>query len=136
MINSDQLNITPVGDTGTNSSINIREVLTKYLYHWPVFVLGVVLCLFIAFIYLRYTQPIYQITGTLLIKDDKKGPMSKAGDLLDEIDLFGGSKIVENEMDILKSKTLMRKVVDLLFQDIQNFQLHTEQYASPWDKNP
>jgi tyrosine-protein kinase Etk/Wzc len=96
------------------SSVNIREILSNYVYHWPVFFLGVFVCIITAFIYLRYTQPIYSINSTLLIKDDKKGTMSSGGDLLNELNLLGSSKVVDNEIEILKSKTLMRKVVDRL----------------------
>ncbi|SDM17429.1 GumC family protein [Pedobacter antarcticus] len=90
-------------------TINLNEILSKYLYHWPVFVLGLILTLTIAFLYLRYTKPIYEITTTLLIKDEKKGAPTQ--DILNQLDLFGGSKVVENEIEILKSKTLMAEVV-------------------------
>ncbi|RZK74935.1 MAG: hypothetical protein EOO92_16650, partial [Pedobacter sp.] len=92
--------------------VNIRELLGTYLYHWPVFILGVVLALSIAFLYLRYTKPIYEVSSTLLIKDQKQDGMSK--DILSELDLFGGSKVVENEIEVLQSKTLMATVVKRL----------------------
>jgi capsular exopolysaccharide synthesis family protein len=93
---------------------NISQYLRKYLYHWPVFLLGVFFCFSVAYLYLRYKQPVYSVNSTLLIKDDKKGNLPTGGDLLNELDLFGSSKVVENEIEILKSKTLMRKVVDRL----------------------
>lgn len=95
-------------------SVNVREILTKYLYHWPLFVIGVVLCLSIGFIYLRYASPIYVVNTSILIKDDKKGPSAGAADLLNQLDMFGSTKVVDNEIEILKSKTLMRQVVDRL----------------------
>lgn len=94
-------------------SVNVREIIAKYIFHWPVFLIGVFVCFFAAFIYLRYAQPVYSVSSTLLIKDEKKSGLS-GGDLLNELDLFGTSKVVDNEIAILKSKTLMRKVVDRL----------------------
>jgi len=96
--------------------INIRELLAKYKYHWPVFVLGLLLSMVGGFFYLRYAQQIYSVNTTLLIKDDKKGGMSGAagGDFLNELDIFGSQKVVENEIEILRSKALMLKVVDRL----------------------
>jgi tyrosine-protein kinase Etk/Wzc len=94
------------------SSIDLQGLIAKYLYHWPLFLVTLFAFIGLAFIYLRYTQPKYSVNTTLLIKDDKKGSVAGGGDLLNELDLFGSSKVVDNEIEILKSKTLMRKVVD------------------------
>lgn len=108
-------------DSGSNrlkeeddQTIKIKEILSNYLFHWPLFLIGILLCVTVAFFYLRYTSPIYAINSSLLIKDDKKGAGAGAVDLLNELDMFGSSKVVDNEIEILKSKTLMRKVVDRL----------------------
>jgi tyrosine-protein kinase Etk/Wzc len=95
-------------------SVNLREILNRYTYHWPIFLLSLIMCLLGAYFYLRYTQQIYAVSSTLLIKDQDKGGTPSNGDLLNELDLFGSSKVVDNEIEILKSKTLMRKVVDRL----------------------
>lgn len=94
------------------NEVSISEVLRKYTYHWPVFVLGLIICFTSAFLYLRYTTPIYEVSSTLLIKDDKKSASSD--DMLSQLDLFGSSKVVENEIEILRSKTLMAAVVKRL----------------------
>ncbi len=97
-----------------DESINLREVIGKYLYHWPIFIIGILICLVGAFFYLRYTPLVYQVNSVLLIKDEKKGGRTAGGDLLTELDIFGTSKVVDNEIEILKSKTLMRRVVNRL----------------------
>ena len=63
-------------------------------------------------IYLRYKLPVYQTTATLLIKDDKSS--SPASELQDAFDMFGVKKNVENEVEVLQSKTLMKEVVENL----------------------
>lgn len=113
MINKEEVHPATLAEE-SNPSINFKETLSKYVYHWPLFLLSLTLCLGAAFLYLRYAQPIYSVNSVLLIKDEKKGGMPAAGDLLNELDLFGSSKVVDNEIEILKSKTLMRKVVDRL----------------------
>jgi tyrosine-protein kinase Etk/Wzc len=95
-------------------AFNIRELIGKYIFHWPVFIVGIAICLTLAFFYLRYTPEVYAVKGTLLIKDQKKGSGIAGDDLLTEIDLFGSSKVVDNEIEILKSKTLMHRVVNRL----------------------
>lgn len=91
-----------------------RDALSGYTYHWPVYIVSSVLLVSIAFLYLRYAPKSFVVSSTLLIKDEKKGSLPSGGDLLNELDLFGSSKVVENEIEILKSKALMRKVVDRL----------------------
>jgi tyrosine-protein kinase Etk/Wzc len=110
------VNTTSSLDFERDQVLNLREVLTKYLYHWPVFVLGLVICMLGAYFYLRYTQPIYQVTSTLLIKDQKK---SASADILNKFDQGGVSKDVDNEIEILKSRTLMTRVVERLNLNVQ-----------------
>lgn len=78
----------------------------KFLPYWPLFALLVLISLFIAWTYLRYTLPAYESSATLLIKSDKQG-----SDPLEAFDIFNSTKIVENEIRILESKTLMQEVV-------------------------
>ena len=56
-----------------DEKIDIQEVLFKYIIHWPWFVGAVLVCLIGAWIYLRMATPVYNISATVLIKDDKKG---------------------------------------------------------------
>lgn len=98
------------------AEINIRDIFFKYLYHWPLFVLGVVICLLVSFIYLRYTQPIYLVTSSLLIKEQNKTTTS---DILSKLDQEGGSKSLANEVEILKSRTLIGQVVERLYLNVQ-----------------
>ncbi len=115
-MNSEQQSVQSIDEQNTQEDINIRDIVNKYTYHWPVFLLGIIVCIGLAFIYLRYTRPVYQISSSLLIKDDKKGV--NPADILSQLDIFGGSKVVENEVEILQSKTLMRRVVDRLHLDV------------------
>ena len=92
---------------------NLRNFVFKYLRHWPWFVLSVLLCSTAAWLYLRYSTPIYEVSATLLVKDEEKG-MASGAEMLEELGMMGGSKLVENEIEILKSRTLMEKVVDAL----------------------
>ena len=90
-------------------SLNIKGVIAKYLYHWPLFVLGLSLALSAAVAYLHFAKPTYPITATLIIKDDKKAPDQQSA--LSEIDLVNSSKLIENEMEVLKSNRLISKVI-------------------------
>lgn len=96
--------------------INIQGMIEPFLRKWQWFVLSVVMVLFLTFIFLKIKSPIYKISSTILIKEAKNSGGGKddlAMGLLGELSVFGGmgSNSVENELEILKSKKLMRDVV-------------------------
>src|ERR1035437_3994756 len=88
---------------------SLADLFYKYLAYWPLFLLLLLISMSGAWIYLRYKVPVYMSTATILIKDDKKGADSK--DIMEALDIFGSKKTVENEVEVLKSKTLMQEVV-------------------------
>jgi tyrosine-protein kinase Etk/Wzc len=87
---------------------SIRSALAAY---WLLFAGAVVFFLILGFLYLRYTSPTFRVSAKILVKDDKKTGVGGAGSILSELDLFGGKKIVENELEILKSRPIIESVV-------------------------
>ncbi len=99
---------------------NLRAVLMRYVRHWKWFVASLMLAGAGAYVYLLYQTPIYKVQTSLLIKDDKKGLSEE--NILKEMDIFAPKKVVENEMEILKSYALMDKVVGGLGLDVQYYE--------------
>lgn len=94
------------------SQINIKELVLKYLSKWYWFVLSVIILLFLGHLYLRYAVPQYSASATILVKDDKKGGMVSELAGLSEVDMLGKVKSsVDNEMEIIKSRTLVLTAV-------------------------
>jgi tyrosine-protein kinase Etk/Wzc len=89
-------------------SLSLRDLFYKYVRFLPWFVLSVAVALFGAYAYLRYTTPIYSTASTLVIKTEQQGGR---GDKYD--DIFGGGKSqnIQSEIEVLKSKGLMQRVV-------------------------
>ena len=56
----------------SEEQVNIQELLFRYLIHWPWFVVSKIICIACEWGYLRLTTPIYNISATVLIKDEKK----------------------------------------------------------------
>ena len=52
----------------------LKSIMNKYLFHWPLFFIGVILTVSFAFVYSQLAKPVYEIKATLLIKDEKKTP--------------------------------------------------------------
>ena len=96
-------------------NIDVKELLFKYLIHWPWFVGAVVVCLIAAWVYLYTSTPVYNISATVLIKDDKKGGSAGMLSGLESLGLDGmvsSSQNIDNEIEVLHSKTIAKEVVE------------------------
>ena len=96
-------------------NIDVKELLFKYLIHWPWFVGAVVACLIAAWVYLYMSTPVYNISATVLIKDDKKGGSAGMLSGLESLGLDGmisSSQNIDNEIEVLRSKTIVKEVVE------------------------
>jgi len=93
-----------------------NSFLKRCFFHWPLFVVALILSICLGRYYLQVTKPVYGITASLKFKV----PTASAGardnpnpnqQLLDPV-----SKpiIVENEIEVIRSNKLISKVVDSL----------------------
>ena len=94
------------------SSLSFRDLFYKYVRFLPIFVLAVAVALLGAYLYLRWTVPEYSAAGSMVIKNERSGGGS--GDKFEE--LFGNNKSqnIQSEIEILKSRPLMMRVVNKL----------------------
>lgn len=93
-----------------DNSTSVEVLLRSYLYYWPYFVAGVLISIFVAFVYLQFADPVYEVKASLIIQDEKKQTSDKSQ--LQELDLSSSSKLVENEILVLKSRNLIAKMVN------------------------
>ncbi|MFD0766895.1 GumC family protein [Mucilaginibacter lutimaris] len=91
-------------------SNDLKSVLNKYLYHWPLFLFILIIAVLLATVYIKFAKPTYEIKATILIKDNGKEQDAKQ-DLTDQIGITTPNNGVENEMEIIKSKNLIGQVV-------------------------
>jgi capsular exopolysaccharide synthesis family protein len=90
----------------------VTQLITKYIMYWPVFVILFILAVAGAYMYLRYATPMYEATATLILKDEKKG--AEDSKLMESLNMISTKKIIENEIEVLQSRTLMDNVVKSL----------------------
>ncbi|HVW15535.1 MAG TPA: polysaccharide biosynthesis tyrosine autokinase [Mucilaginibacter sp.] len=97
-----------------DGSPTFREGLNPYFYHWPLFVLFMLIAVSGAFIYTKISSStVYEIKATLLVKDRTKTQDNKS--TLDELDVMDPPKLAESELEILKS----RNIIDHVVSDLQ-----------------
>lgn len=112
-------------DTHSNNfhieKINMKKEIDKYLKYWYWFLVSLAVCFGLAYAYLRYTAPIFIAKSTIILNNESK----KGGGTADyaNLELLTGMRTnnIDNEIGILKSKTLMKDVVKSLNIHIQYF---------------
>jgi tyrosine-protein kinase Etk/Wzc len=97
-----------------DESIHLREQLEKYLSYWPWFVVSLLITFFISYVYLRYAQPLYQATTTILVKDDRKGSIQSELSAFNDLGLMNVKSNVDNEIEVIKSRSIVEAAVKKL----------------------
>ncbi|WP_276133181.1 GumC family protein [Polluticoccus soli] len=100
------------------STITIESVVEKVVEYWPLLLFFVGFSLIGAYLYLRYSTPVYFIQSKIYVRDNSKGGMGD-GQMLQELGVHTGGSTVDNEIEIFKSRNLMKRVVDELDLNIR-----------------
>jgi tyrosine-protein kinase Etk/Wzc len=90
----------------------LQQLASKYVPYWPWFLLAFVVAIGGAFAYLKFATPLYEAKAAILIKDEKKG--NEESKMAASLNLISSNVIVENEVEVLQSYSLMHKVVNTL----------------------
>ncbi|WP_307304603.1 GumC family protein [Epilithonimonas hungarica] len=98
-----------------NKSIDLISLTKPYIAKWYWFILSTLIFFIIGLIYIKLSVPVYSIKSAVLIKDAKKSLNVGEGNLgvLEGLSGFGGmsTNSIENELEIFKSKKLIRDIV-------------------------
>jgi tyrosine-protein kinase Etk/Wzc len=94
-------------------SFDLKSVLSKIVDKWYWLAIGFIVALCIAFFYIYFTPPSYQIKSRVLVNDDEKGGNlgKQAGSMMDLGSVLGSKSSVDNEVEVLKTRFLMEQVV-------------------------
>ncbi|WP_317046691.1 GumC family protein [Spirosoma pollinicola] len=110
---------TPYQTADVESKYNLGTLLIRYVRNWPWFMLSILLAQAAAYIYLLYQPLVYNVQASVLIKDERKGISEQSA--MKETNIFTQTKLVENEIEILRSYSLMDRVVTNLGLDVQYY---------------
>ncbi|MBT6962501.1 MAG: hypothetical protein HN993_00270, partial [Lentimicrobiaceae bacterium] len=96
-------------------SIDIKALFFKFISHWYLFALTLFVAVIVAFMFNKYTSPVYEVNTTVLVKDEK-GALDPSS-MLGGLGLSNNQQNVENEIGILTSFSLSyRAIKDLDFE--------------------
>ena len=97
--------------------VDWKSLVMQYIVYWPWIAGCAVVALVLCFVYLRYQAPVYNVTASVLIKEgdsNKSGRMGGSINMMDAMQTFGMFSMAnnfDNEVEVLKSRDLSRKVV-------------------------
>ena len=94
------------------SRLNFQTIFAALVLNWHWFLLSLIICICGALIYLRYTEPVYEVSARMLIKDQSNS--NSASQMLASVEDLGflsNSTGIDNEVEVLQSRILLRDVV-------------------------
>lgn len=112
----------------------LSQLWFKYFPYWPLFLLVFLAAITAAWFKLRYTTPMYESSATLLIKDEKKGIDDSK--IVESLNQLSTKKIIENEIEVIKSRSLMTEVVKNLHLYAQVFEKGKIRTISAYASSP
>jgi capsular exopolysaccharide synthesis family protein len=95
-------------------NMSIKDLFFKYIRFLPLFLLSAAFALFVAYVYLRYSTEIFSTSGTILLKSDENNSGGANDQKFNSLFQPGSNQNIQNEMEVLKSRQLMERVVKML----------------------
>lgn len=101
--------------TSVSGKTTLVNVITNTLRHWPWIVFSVIMCVGLAFVYVKVKKPVYTRTAKMVINDETNG-----GSINSQLSTFADMGLVStstnqiDELIKLKSMDLVREVIERL----------------------
>jgi tyrosine-protein kinase Etk/Wzc len=111
---SEKLIYLPYNPTEETEVKNVRSILSGYIYHWPMFLICMALAMGIAFFYTKTLKSLHQVTAKISIKDEKSQGSSEQDAALQSLNISAKPKLIESEIEILRSRPIVGKLVSEL----------------------
>src|SRR5690606_5043488 len=96
--------------------IDFKGILYKFFSRWYYFAIAAVLAYFFAKIYIKYQEPVYRVSTTLLIKDESHASKNLGG-----LDIFSENKNLHNEIGLIRSFDMVRNAIKELDFDVSYY---------------
>jgi tyrosine-protein kinase Etk/Wzc len=90
---------------------NFRSIISRYLYHWPMFLISLALAFGLAFVYIQSLKTVHQVTAKITIKDEESQASEKDA-ALQQLNISSQPKLIESEIEIIRSRPMIGKLVN------------------------
>lgn len=91
--------------------IDLRQLFFKYLRNWYWFVISAVVCVSVALLYIKVVNPKFSVQSSIMLRQEKgTGAMAQMA-FMESFGMGKMSKDVDDEIEILKSKTILSNAI-------------------------
>lgn len=120
---------------------DIKKVVGNIIAHWYYFALGLFITLLLAFLYIRYSEPVYQVEAGIMVENENgsssSSPLSQGSTIFQDLGgAFNMTSTVDNEEEILKTRSLMYRVVKDLQLNVTYYTQEDIRQIETFDKTP
>ncbi|HOI88784.1 MAG TPA: Wzz/FepE/Etk N-terminal domain-containing protein, partial [Lentimicrobium sp.] len=100
-----------INEINQEESIDFKQLFFKFYRYWYFFVITVFIALVVAFLFNKYTAPVYKVGTTVLVRNEKSGidPQALLG-----LGTLKSNQNLENEIGVLKSRSLVNRAIKSL----------------------
>jgi tyrosine-protein kinase Etk/Wzc len=114
-----------------DKGLNITTYFFRYLRYWPFFLVSIAICVGVANRYLGFEVPVYTVEAKILINNENTGQNVKQESPQSE-----NAKKVDDEIEILTSRTIMAQVVNDLELWKQYYMVDQKSYVDLYKEAP
>lgn len=95
-----------------NQDFDFKSILRLIASNWLLILLFLLLAVLGAYIYNRYTDPVYTAAGSIIIKDESSNSLGADAVQLQGLDLFKSQRNLATEIEIIKSRLIVERAVN------------------------
>src|ERR1043166_5880090 len=112
--------VQPIIAEQEESGPDVKQFFFNYIVrYWYWYIISLIVSLLIAYYYTWYVTPVYSASATVMVKQPKS--TSDAADILKQLDDFTTDRNIQNEIEVLRSRSLVAKTVQSLNLDVSYF---------------
>mgnify|MGYP000530738092 CR=1 FL=1 len=90
--------------------IDLKQILSRFISKWHIFAIALVICIALAFLYIKSSPPVYKVSSSLKMKTE----VTKAEKILDPVDVKDKNVNIEDEILVIKSTNYIRETINKL----------------------
>jgi len=114
MSSTDLKNASPDTNVSTSNKFDFWLFLHYCYKYWYLFIIALGITYSLGKAYIRYAQPVYAVNAMILIKDAGTYSAKSSGQFMEGLGMFKMSYNLYNEIEIIKSYSLVYKAVKAL----------------------
>lgn len=103
-----------------DQGLNLMHFFFNYVVrYWYLYLISMIMALLFAYYYNWYMTPVYSATGLVMVKQPKSS--TDAADILKQLNDFTTDRNIQNEIEVLRSRSMISKTVTDLNFDVTYF---------------